>query len=94
MAKIRLIMYVVIHLLVFNTESISIDFNGFDNCVQLFICGLFSLTMTFMYGWIVTSKQKISVFNIQHKEMVVDTFKQALIFEQKMNQTGKKDMLV
>ncbi|NOR59474.1 MAG: hypothetical protein GQ469_02410 [Methanosarcinales archaeon] len=40
------------------------------------------------------SKQKRSVFDLQHKEVAAGTLKQALIFEQKMDQAGKKDMPV
>ena len=43
---------------------------------------------------LVISKQKRSVFDLQHKEVVAGTLKQALIFEQKMDQAGKKDMPV
>lgn len=43
---------------------------------------------------LVISKQKKSVFDLQHKEVVAGTLKQALIFEQKMDQAGKKDMQV
>ena len=43
---------------------------------------------------LVISKQKRSVFDLQHKKVVAGTLKQALIFEQKMDQAGKKDMLV
>lgn len=43
---------------------------------------------------LVILKQKRSVFDLQHKEVVVSTLKQALIFEQKMDQAGKKDMPV
>ena len=43
---------------------------------------------------LVISKQKRSVFDLQHKEVAAGTLKQALIFEQKMDQAGKKDMPV
>jgi len=43
---------------------------------------------------LVISKQKRSVFDLQHKEIVVGPLKQALILEQKMDQAGKKDMPV
>jgi len=43
---------------------------------------------------LVISKQKRSVFDLQHREVVAGTLKQALIFEQKMDQAGKKDMPV
>jgi len=47
-----------------------------------------------IYVTLVILKQKRSVFDLQHKEVVVGTLKQALIFEQKMDQAGKKDMPV
>jgi len=47
-----------------------------------------------IYVTLVTLKQKRSVFDLQHKEVVAGTLKQALIFEQKMDQAGKKDMPV
>ena len=43
---------------------------------------------------LVISKQKRSVFDLQHKEVVAGTLKQALIFEKKMDKAGKKDMPV
>ena len=43
---------------------------------------------------LVILKQKRSVFDLQQKEVVAGTLKQALIFEQKMDQAGKKDMPV
>ncbi len=43
---------------------------------------------------LVISKQNRSVFDLQHKEVAAGTLKQALIFEQKMDQAGKKDMPV
>ena len=43
---------------------------------------------------LVILKQKRSVFDLQHKEVVAGTLKHALIFEQKMDQEGKKDMPV
>lgn len=46
------------------------------------------------YVTLFISKQKRSVFDLQHKEVVAGTLKQALIFEQKMDQAGKKDMPV
>ena len=38
------------------------------------------------------SKQKISVFDIQRKEVAAGTLKQALIFEQTMDHEDKNDM--
>ena len=43
---------------------------------------------------LVILKQKRRVFDLQQKEVVAGTLKQALIFEQKMDQAGKKDMPV
>jgi len=40
---------------------------------------------------LVISKQKRSVFDLQHKEVVAGTLKQALIFERKMDKACKKE---
>jgi len=40
------------------------------------------------------TKQKISVFDLQKKEVVTGTLKKSLIFERDIDKSGKNDMLV
>lgn len=82
-----------------NVGIVAVDDDGnialpFNICKKIGIHPHDKLTIDVKEDTLVISKQKISVFDIQRKEVVAGTLKQALIFEQAMNHADKKNMPV
>ncbi len=80
-----------------NVENVDVDEKGnialpYKICEKIGIHPQGKLIIVVEDETLVISKQKRSVFDLQPKEVVTGILKQALIFEQKMDQAGKKDM--
>ena len=66
----------------------------FDICEKIGIHPHDKLVLGVKDDTLVLTKQKRSVFDLQRKQVSEGTLKKALVFEQAMDQAGKKDMPV
>lgn len=78
-----------------NVEIVAVDDERnialpFNICEKIGIHPHDKLTIDVKEDTMVISKHKISVFDIQRKEVAAGTLNQALIFEQAMDQKGNK----
>ena len=80
-------------------EIVDVDENGrialpYKLCEKIGIHPHDKLILGVKNNTLLITKQKISVFDLQKKEVVTGTLKKSLIFEREVDKKGKNDMPV